>query len=88
VLLPGLQGVAEVKPPQDPCDQCVGRYLVPQGGAAPSGVPTSETLQEKDLPPYARIIRATDGIAEMSHNPNRLTIMVSEDGRIVSASWE
>jgi hypothetical protein len=88
VLLSELHGIVEVKPPQDPCHECVGRYLVAKGGKAPAGVPASQTLSESDLPPYARIIRASDGIADMAHNPNRLTIMVGEDGRIVSASWE
>jgi hypothetical protein len=88
VLLKELQGVTEAQPPKDPCSKCVGLYLVPEGGSAPAGVPASQIMQEKDLPEYARIIHATDGIAELSHNPNRLTVMVGEDGRIISASWE
>jgi hypothetical protein len=88
VLLKELQGVTEAQPPKDPCNKCVGLYLLPEGGSAPAGVPASQIMHEKDLPEYARIIHATDGIAEMSRNPNRLTVMVGEDGRIVSAAWD
>ena len=89
LLLKDLQGVAEAKAPAELCGKdCVGRYLVAKGGQAPAGVPAAQTVQESDLPAGTRIVRPSDGIANMSHDPNRLTLMLGEDGRIVSASWE
>ena len=34
------------------------------------------------------ILRPSDGIGDMRTNPNRLTILLGEDGRIVDAIWE
>jgi hypothetical protein len=35
-----------------------------------------------------RILKPTDGITDMRANPNRLTIVIGEDGRIVDAIWD
>ncbi len=45
-------------------------------------------VREEDLPPDTRVLLPTDGIKDMRTNPNRLTVIVSEDGRIVDAIWE
>ena len=88
VLLKNLTGYAEAKPPIEPCKQCVGRYFVATGGAAPAGVAADRIVRQDDLPPNTRIIRSTDGIADVRHDPDRLTILVGEDGRIDDAVWE
>jgi hypothetical protein len=88
VLLKSLQGYTEAKAPIEPCKECVGRYLVAKGGAAPAGTAADQILREDDLPPNTRVIRATDGITDVRHNPDRLTVLVGEDGRIVDAVWE
>jgi hypothetical protein len=88
VLLKDLQGAAEAKAPIEPCKQCVGRLLVAKGAAAPSGVAENQVLHADDLPPNTRIIRATDGIADVRRDPDRLTILVDEDDRVVDAVWE
>jgi hypothetical protein len=51
-------------------------------------VAASETVQEENLPAHARVVRPTDGIDDMRPNPNRLTLVIGEDGRIVDAVWE
>jgi hypothetical protein len=61
---------------------------VAKGGAAPAGVAADRIVREDDLPPNTRIIRSTDGIADVRHDPDRLTILVGEDGRIDDAVWE
>ena len=88
VLLKGLTGYTEAKAPVEPCKQCVGQYFVAKGGAAPAGVAADRIVREDDLPPNTRIIRSTDGIADVRHDPDRLTILVGEDGRIDDAVWE
>jgi hypothetical protein len=88
VLLKSLTGYTEAKPPIEPCKQCVGQYFVAKGGAAPAGAAADRIVREDDLPPNTRIIRSTDGIADVRHDPDRLTILVGEDGRIDDAAWE
>jgi len=88
VLLRDLQGYTEVKPPVAPCEKCVGRTFVAKGSAAPAGLTAAQIVREDDLPPHARVIRASDGIADVRRNPDRLTILLGEDGRIVDAAWE
>ncbi len=87
VLLKQFPGYAEAASPSSPCGPCVGKYFVAKG-AAPAGVPADEIVRQEDLPPKARVIGPGDGIDDMRSNPNRLTIIVSEDGRIVDATWE
>jgi len=88
VFLKSLQGYTEAKAPVEPCKQCVGRYFVAKGDAAPAGATADQILREDDLPPNTRVIRSTDGIADVRHDPDRLTVLVGEDGRIIDAVWE
>ena len=88
LTLKDLNGFVEAKAPDDVCGPCVGKTFVAKGAAAPSGVAASDVVHEEDLPPNTRILRPTDGISDMRTNPNRLTIVLGEDGRIVDAVWE
>ena len=88
VLLKELPGATEVAAPADPCKQCLGRVFVGKGETAPAGVPPDRLLRQEDLPPNARVIRPNDGIADVQRNPNRLTILVGDDGHVVDAVWE
>jgi hypothetical protein len=45
-------------------------------------------VREADLPYVLRIIKPTDGIASYVLDPNRLTLVLSEDGRIIDAAWD
>jgi hypothetical protein len=88
VTLRDLHGYAEAKPPENPCGPCVGKHFVAKGASAPAGVATTDVVRQEDLPPDARVLMPTDGIPDMRTNPNRLTVVVGEDGRIVDAIWE
>jgi hypothetical protein len=88
VTLKDLNGYAEAKAPENPCGPCVGKHFVAKGASAPAGVAAGEMVREEDLPPDTRVLLPTDGIKDMHANPNRLTVIVSEDGRIVDAIWE
>jgi hypothetical protein len=88
VLLKDLQGAAEARAPIEPCKDCIGRHFVAKGAAVPSGMNENQVLRADDLPPDSRIIRATDGIADVHRDPDRLTILLGEDDRVVDAVWE
>jgi hypothetical protein len=88
VALKTLPGYAEVAAPADPCVKCVGKLFVAKGAAAPAGAAAADAVREQDLPPTTRIIKPTDGITELPWNPNRLTLVIGDDGRIVDAAWD
>ncbi len=88
VMLKTLPGFVEVKPPSEACSPCIGKQFVAKGAAAPAGTPASEIVQEENLPAHVRVVRPTDGIDDMRTNPNRLTLVIGDDGRIVDAVWE
>jgi hypothetical protein len=88
VTLKDLHGYAETKAPENPCGPCVGKHFVAAGATVPAGVTADQIVRQEDLPPDARVLLPTDGIKDMRTNPNRLTVIVSEDGVIVDAIWE
>lgn len=88
LTLKDLNGYVEAKPPTETCGPCVGKQFVAKGATAPAGVAADDTVHEEDLPANSRILKPTDGIADMRPNPNRLTIVIGEDGRIVDAIWD
>jgi hypothetical protein len=88
VMLKTLPGYVEAKSPSEACNPCVGKQFVAKGAAAPAGTPASEVVQEEKLPAHVRVLRPADGVDDMRPNPNRLTLVIGEDGRIVDAVWE
>jgi hypothetical protein len=61
---------------------------VAKGAAAPTGKSAAEIVKEEQLPAATRVIKSTDGIPSADSNPNRLTLVLSKDGRISTAIWE
>jgi hypothetical protein len=88
ITLKTLPGYAEIKTPENDCSKCLGKYFLAKGATAPAGVPAGDIVREADLPWTLRIIRPTDGIADYIADPNRLTLILSEDGRIADAGWD
>ncbi len=84
VAVTGMPGYAEGTAIAD-CGTCVGKTLVARGAAAPAG---ADVVREEQLPATVRVLRPTDGLTAMDSNPNRLTLLVNEQGRIVAAVWE
>ncbi len=87
VTLRSLPGYAETKVTLKDCGTCVGKYFVADGAAVPAGVSAADVVHTQDLPNFLRIIKPTDGISMMDFNPNRLTLLLGDDGRIVDAAW-
>jgi hypothetical protein len=88
ISLKELPGFAEVPGPKNDCSKCLGKYFVAKGANPPAGVPADGIVREADLPWTLRIIKPTDGIASYAPDPNRLNLVLSEDGRIVDAGWD
>ncbi len=47
-----------------------------------------KVLREDQLPPRTRVVRPADGMSATESDPNRLTVVLDKDGRIVTAVWE
>jgi hypothetical protein len=88
LTLKQLPGYAEVKKLKNDCSNCLGKYFVAKGGTPPAGVSADNILKEEDLLWSVRIIRPHDGIPNYQVNPNRLTLVLTEDGRISDAAWD
>ena len=88
VTLKQLPGYAEVKKLKNDCANCLGKYFVAKGGTPPSGVAADNIVKEEDLLWEVRVIRPNQGIPSYQINPNRLTLVLTEDGRISDAAWD
>ena len=89
--LPGYieaPGYEEGKGAKEDCAKCVGKYFVAKGANPPAGVAADNVVREADLPWSLRVIKPTDGVPSYGFDPNRLTLVLSEDGRIVDAAWD
>ena len=81
-------GYAEGAPAKEDCAKCMGKYFVANGATPPAGVAADQIVREADLPWVLRVIKPNDGVPSYTFNPNRLTLVLSEDGRIVDAAWD
>ena len=68
------------------CASCVGKKFAPAGSAAAQG--QGNVVRAEDLPQPLRVIKASDGIRDIEHDPNRLTLILDEDNTILEAFWE
>jgi len=88
LTLKTLPGYVEGAGPKADCSKCIGKTFVAKGSAAPAGVAAADIVNEADMPWPVRVIRPTDGIPNYTYEPNRLTIVLTEDGRIADAAWD
>jgi len=88
VTLKAIPGYAEAPPPPRDCTDCVGKYFVAKGETAPSGVGANEVIREESLPKTLHVVKPTEGIGKLDSDPNRLTLVIGDDGRIVIAVWD
>ena len=88
ISLKAIPGFAEAPAPKEDCSKCIGKFFVAKGANPPAGATADNTVREADLPYTLRIIKPTDGIASYALDPNRLTLLLSEDGRIVDGAWD
>ena len=88
ISLKAIPGYAETPAPKEDCSKCIGKFFVAKGANPPAGATAENTVREADLPYMLRIIKPTDGIPSYTLEPNRLTLLLSEDGRIVDGAWD
>jgi hypothetical protein len=67
------------------CSKCIGQKFADHG-QAPAGAPG--IIRAEDLPRGFRTITPTHGIAGITHNPNRVNLILGPDNTIVEAFWE
>jgi hypothetical protein len=84
LALAGMPGYVEAKGSGEDCAKCVGKVFAPKG----TGKSGSDVVREEDLPAGTRVIKSSDGIPTAESNPNRLTLVLSKDGRISTAIWD
>ncbi len=88
ITLKTLPGYAEIAAPKEDCAKCRGKFFVAKGAQPPAGAAADSIVREADLPWNLRVIKPTDGLPSYAFDPNRLTLVLSEDGRIVDAAWD
>jgi hypothetical protein len=71
-----------------PGRKCVGKYFVAKGKAAPAGKDDASVVKEEQLPATLRVIKLSEGIAKQDSDPNRLTLVIGDDCRSVTAVWD
>ncbi len=67
------------------CKDCVGKKFA-EKGQAPPGAPG--IVRQEDLPKVLRWIPSDRGIRGITHDPNRLNLMLGADNTIIAAYWE
>ena len=80
--IPGVQGTRITI---NDCRDCVGKKFAERGQAAPG---TPSVIRQEDLPKILRWILPNHGIRGITHDPNRLNLLLSGDNTIIAAYWE
>lgn len=88
VALKTLPGYAEAAAPPKNCVTCTGKLFVPKGQTAPATRAADSVVREEDLPRNLRLIRESDGVGAIDSDPNRLTLLLGENGEIIAAMWD
>jgi len=80
-----IPGIKTVNITLNDCHDCVGKKFVERGQAAPG---TAGVVRQEDLPKILRWIAPSHGIRGITHNPNRLNLLLGADNTIIAAYWE
>ena len=80
-----IPGTKSIKINVSGCKDCVGKKFAERGQAAPG---TPGVVRQEDLPKTLRWIPVNHGIRGITHNPNRLNLMLGADNTILAAYWE
>lgn len=80
-----LPGVNQVQITVNDCKDCVGKKFAERGQAQPG---QQGIVRQEDLPKVLRWIIPSRGIRGITHNPNRLNLILGDDNTIIAAYWE
>ena len=80
-----IPGLKQADISVDSCKDCIGKKFA-ERGQAPAG--QASVVRQEDLPKILRWIIPSRGIRGITHNPNRLNLILGDDNTIVQAYWE
>ena len=80
-----IPGLKQADITVDSCKDCIGKKFA-EKGQAPAG--QAGVVRQEDLPKVLRWIIPSRGIRGITHNPNRLNLILGDDNTIVQAYWE
>jgi hypothetical protein len=87
VTVKTFPGYAESATTPIDCAACTGKYFIHKGESA-NGRAKETLVREENLPHTLRVIRATEGVGSLDSQPNRMTLILDEDGKVITASWD
>ena len=85
IELKQIPGVNQTQITVNDCKDCVGKKFVERGQAQPG---QQGVVRQEDLPKVLRWIVPSRGIRGITHNPNRLNLILGDDNTIIAAYWE
>jgi hypothetical protein len=80
-----MPGVNQAQINTNDCKDCLGKKFVERGQAQPG---QQGVVRQEDLPKVLRWIVPSRGIRGITHNPNRLNLVLGDDNTIIAAYWE
>jgi hypothetical protein len=80
-----LPGANQAQINVNDCKDCIGKKFVERGQAQPG---QQGVVRQEDLPKVLRWIIPSRGIRGITHNPNRLNLILGDDNTIIAAYWE
>jgi len=88
VTLKMFPGYVEAATHPIDCSACVGKYFLRKGEAAAPNRAKETTVREEQLPHNLRVLRDSDGVGTLNSDPNRMTLLLNDEGQIVLALWD
>ncbi len=79
VALHALTGKAETPVSANDCHACIGHPIVASA---------TDGIGRDSLPKGTRILLPTDPFGDVQPDPNRLTLLVGDDGNVIEAMWQ
>jgi len=80
-----IPGLKQADITVDSCKDCIGKKFAERGQAAAG---QAGIARQEDLPKVLRWINPSRGVRGITHNPNRLNLILGDDNTIVQAYWE
>jgi len=80
-----IPGLKQADITVDSCKDCIGKKFAERGQAQTG---QAGVVRQEDLPKVLRWIVPSRGIRGITHNPNRLNLILGDDNTIVQAYWE
>ena len=80
-----IPGLKQADITVDSCKDCIGKKFAERGQAQAG---QAGVVRQEDLPKVLRWIIPSRGIRGITHDPNRLNLILGDDNTVVQAYWE